>query len=58
MKVSVIIPTYNRDKLLPATLDSLMRQDFSKDEYEIVVVDNNSTDKYFSLSCWCWIMGE
>ena len=44
MKVSVIIPTYNRENILPLTLESLKMQDFSKDEYEIIIVDNNSTD--------------
>lgn len=51
MRVSVIIPTYNREKLLPSTLDSLMCQDFPKDAYEIIVVDNNSTDSTELVMC-------
>ena len=51
MRVSVIIPTYNREKLLPSTLDSLMCQDFPKDAYEIIVVDNNSTDSTEQVMC-------
>jgi glycosyltransferase involved in cell wall biosynthesis len=42
--LSVIIPTYNRGNLIKKTLDSLIMQDYSKEQYEIVVVDNNSTD--------------
>ena len=42
--VSIIVPTHNRCKYLRDTIISLREQAFSKDEYEIVVVDNNSTD--------------
>ena len=44
MKASVIICTYNRSKLLGETLQSVIDQDFPSDQYEIIVVDNNSTD--------------
>ncbi len=44
MKVSVIICTYNREQHIGRALESLIPQTASKDEYEIVVVDNNSTD--------------
>ena len=40
---SVIVPTYNRDRLLAATLDDLLAQKADV-TYEIIVVDNNSTD--------------
>lgn len=43
-KVSVIIPAYNRAVLLIQALKSLMDQDFPKDDFEIIVVDNNSKD--------------
>ena len=42
--VSVIIPTYNRSKLLSLTLDSFLEQTYPVDCYEIIVSDNNSTD--------------
>jgi glycosyltransferase involved in cell wall biosynthesis len=42
--VSVIIPTYNRAKLLPITLDSFLAQDYPRDRFEIIVANNNSTD--------------
>jgi glycosyltransferase involved in cell wall biosynthesis len=42
--VSVIIPTHNRRELLRATIESLFNQTYAKDSYEIVVIDNASTD--------------
>ena len=44
MKVSVIIPTYKRSGLVCLTLDSLLKQDYPKRDFEIIVVDNNSPD--------------
>lgn len=43
-KISAIICTYNRDKFLEKSLDSLFEQTLSSEEFEIIVVDNNSTD--------------
>jgi len=43
-KISVVIPAYNEEKYLGATLDSLVNQNFPKSDYEIIVVDNASTD--------------
>jgi glycosyltransferase involved in cell wall biosynthesis len=42
--VSVIIPTYNRCQSLATALDSVAAVDFDRDAFEVVVVDNNSTD--------------
>jgi len=42
--VSVIVCTYNRAKLLEKTLLSLVDQDLAGEVYEIVVVDNGSSD--------------
>ena len=41
---SVIIPTYNRSHSLARALRSLSELDFPRDQWEVVVVDNNSTD--------------
>lgn len=41
--VSIVIPAFNEEKLLPHCLDSLKHQDFPGN-YEIIVVDNASTD--------------
>lgn len=42
--VSVIICTYNREKYLPLALNSLINQTVDRSVYEIVIVNNNSTD--------------
>jgi glycosyltransferase involved in cell wall biosynthesis len=39
---SVIIPTYNRENLLPIAIDSVLRQSFY--DYELIIVDDGSTD--------------
>ena len=43
-KVSVIIPTYNKVDLLRVTLESLSRQDLSPSAFEVIVVDDGSSD--------------
>jgi GT2 family glycosyltransferase len=42
--ISVIISTYNRGQELRDTLASLLQQDAASPAYEVLVVDNNSTD--------------
>ena len=44
VKVSIVVPTYNRRELLKECLDSLFNQTYPKDEYEVIVVDDGSTD--------------
>lgn len=44
MKASIIIPTHNRADQLFRCLNSLIELDFAFGEYEILVVDNGSTD--------------
>ena len=42
MKVSVVIPTYNRASLVQETIESVLRQSFR--DFEIIVIDDGSTD--------------
>ena len=42
--ISVIIPTYNRAKLLSVALQSITEQNLPVDQFEVLVVDNGSTD--------------
>ncbi len=44
MKLSIIVPIYNVEKYLRKCVDSLINQDLSSDEYEIILVDDGSTD--------------
>lgn len=42
--VSIIIPTYNREQMLSITLNSFLELNYPKENYEIVIANNNSTD--------------
>jgi glycosyltransferase involved in cell wall biosynthesis len=44
IKISVIVCTYNRLELLVGALRTLCHQTLNRSEYEVIVVDNNSTD--------------
>ena len=44
MKASVVIPAHNAADALPSLLHSLEAQTLSRDAFEVVVVDNASTD--------------
>ena len=45
LRASVIVPTLNRASALRRSLASFVLQAFPADQYEIIVVDNGSTDK-------------
>src|SRR3954467_6616476 len=44
LKVTVAIPTYNRADFLRQTLAGLVAQQFPREHFEILVIDNNSRD--------------
>lgn len=44
LKVSVIVICFNEERNIRECLDSLVSQDYPKENYEIIVADNNSTD--------------
>ena len=50
MKLSIIIPLYNKEKYIHRCLDSLIHQDISLNEYEIIIVDDGSTDSSYSIA--------
>ena len=43
--VSVIIPTYNRFKVLRLCLDAILNQSIDVDNYEVIIVDDCSSDE-------------
>ncbi|MEW4925029.1 glycosyltransferase [Algibacter sp. 2305UL17-15] len=49
MKLSVLIPMYNSEKYIGNCLDSLLNQDLLEDDYEIIVMDDGSSDNSASI---------
>src|SRR5450631_1516818 len=47
--ISIVIPAYNEAENIERTVSSLLDQTMPKSEYEIVVVDNNSTDNTWEI---------
>jgi cellulose synthase/poly-beta-1,6-N-acetylglucosamine synthase-like glycosyltransferase len=43
--ISIIIPARNEEQNIKACLDSILTGSYSKDKYEIIVVDDHSTDE-------------
>jgi glycosyltransferase involved in cell wall biosynthesis len=44
IKFSIIVPVYNTGKYLEGCIQALRELDYPKSQYEILMVDNNSTD--------------
>lgn len=42
--ISIIVPFYNAEKYIRDCIESLLSQEFATDDYEIIFIDNNSTD--------------
>ncbi len=50
MKISIIIPVYNKEKFLSRCFDSILNQiSVDDDRFEIIVVDDGSTDDSLSI---------
>ena len=49
MKLSIIVPVYNVEAFLNKCVDSLLAQDLSKEDYEVILVDDGSTDSSGAL---------
>ena len=43
--ISIICPTYNEERFIEACLQSMLAQDFPKDQWELLLVDGGSTDQ-------------
>lgn len=48
--LSIVVCTFNRSKLLIKCLNSLVNQSASTDSFEVIVIDNNSTDETSTIS--------
>ncbi|OGG79561.1 hypothetical protein A3A39_02355 [Candidatus Kaiserbacteria bacterium RIFCSPLOWO2_01_FULL_54_13] len=44
MRASIIIRAYNAEATLARAIESALRQEFPKEDYEVIVVDDGSTD--------------
>ena len=43
-RLSVVIPSLNRADILARTIDRIQQQTVSREAYEVLIIDNNSTD--------------
>lgn len=50
MFFSVIMTAYNEEAYIAKSLEAVTRQDFPKYEYEIILVDNNCTDRTIEIA--------
>lgn len=50
IKLSIVIPTKNRAAMLGTVLESIERQPADPDVYEVLVIDNGSTDETSSVA--------
>jgi len=49
IEVSIIVPAYNEEKTISDCLDSLLSQNYPSDKYEVIVVNDGSTDNTESI---------
>ena len=52
-QVTVIVPAYNAAETLPACLAALATQDYPRSAYEVIVVDDGSTDETAAIAHKC-----
>lgn len=51
VNITVVIPTYNRCNLLRKALESIAAQDYPIEKFEVIVVDNGSSDRTKEVVC-------
>lgn len=52
-KLSIIMPAYNSAQYIKDCLDSCEKQDISTDDYEIIVINDGSSDNTFQIVSEC-----
>ncbi len=50
LKISVVVPTHNEEKMICSCLEALNNQTLPRDEYEIIVSDGLSTDDTVNIA--------
>ena len=50
MDFSVIVPCFNNERYLRVCLEALFAQTYPRDRYEVILVDNNSTDRSLEIA--------
>ena len=48
-RLSIIVPIYNAEKTIGRCLESLLNQNYVKDDYEIICVNDGSTDRSLDI---------
>ncbi|HKV91077.1 MAG TPA: glycosyltransferase [Candidatus Angelobacter sp.] len=48
--VSIIIPALNEERMIGRCLDSLAKLDFTREKFEVILVDNGSIDKTLEIA--------
>ena len=49
MKLSIVVPCWNCSKTIGRLLDSVLAQNMNKEEYELIIVDDKSTDGFLDI---------
>ena len=47
---SIIVPVFNEEKYLDETIEKLSKLDYDKDCFEIIIVENGSTDESYKIA--------
>jgi glycosyltransferase involved in cell wall biosynthesis len=50
VSISIIIPALNEERMMGRCLESLVKMAFSRDRFEVLVVDNGSRDKTLAIA--------
>jgi len=48
-KISIVVPCYNCSKTIKRLLDSVLAQNMEKEDYEVIIVDDKSTDGFLDI---------
>ena len=48
-KISILVPAYNEEKNIEECLSSIFKSDYPKSKYEVIVIDDGSTDNTHAI---------